>query len=116
MPPQGPREGLGLVIGLIGVCVFAGTLPFTRIAVEHLSPGFITAGRASMAGLLAGTTLLALRKPWPARAAIRKLALAALCLVGGFGVVDLAQLGSPFQHRARRAVQERLSPFWCRLL
>jgi drug/metabolite transporter (DMT)-like permease len=99
MPPQGPREGLGLVLGLIGVCVFAGTLPFTRIAVEHLSPGFITAGRASMAGLLAGTTLLALRKPWPARAAIRKLALAALCLVGGFPIFTaLAMQSVPASH------------------
>ena len=99
MPPQGPREGLGLVLGLIGVCVFAGTLPFTRIAVEHLSPGFITAGRASMAGLLAGTTLLALRKPWPARAAIRQLALAALCLVGGFPIFTaLAMQSVPASH------------------
>src|SRR5215211_5767359 len=39
------RENLGLVLGFVGVCIFAGTLPFTHIAVEHLSPLFVTAGR-----------------------------------------------------------------------
>ena len=47
------RENLGLLLGFVGVCMFAGTLPFTHIAVEHLSPLFVTAGRAALAGLLA---------------------------------------------------------------
>ena len=57
------RENLGLLLGFVGVCIFAGTLPFTHIAVEHLSPLFVTAGRAALAGLLALATLLILRKP-----------------------------------------------------
>jgi drug/metabolite transporter (DMT)-like permease len=61
------RENLGLVLGFVGVCIFAGTLPFTHIAVEHLSPLFVTAGRAALAGLLALATLLVLRRPWPSR-------------------------------------------------
>jgi drug/metabolite transporter (DMT)-like permease len=44
------RETLGLLIGFVGVCIFAGTLPFTRIAVEELDPWFVTAGRASLSG------------------------------------------------------------------
>ena len=47
------HDALGLLLGFVGVCVFAGTLPFTHIAVEHLSPLFVTTGRAALAGLLA---------------------------------------------------------------
>ena len=84
--PRAPlsRETLGLLLGFLGVCIFAGTLPFTRIAVESLSPGFIAAGRAALAGVLAGTTLLVLRRAWPGRADLLKFALGGLCLVGGF--------------------------------
>ena len=59
------RETLGLLLGFVGVCIFAGTLPFTHIAVEHLSPLFVTTGRAALAGVLALATLLVLKRPWP---------------------------------------------------
>lgn len=43
-PPSGSkrvsRETLGILIGFVGVAIFAGTLPFTRIAVETLDPWF----------------------------------------------------------------------------
>jgi len=93
------RETLGLLLGFVGVCIFAGTLPFTHIAVEHLSPLFVTAGRAALAGLLALSTLLALRKPWPTRRQAGTLALVALCLVGGFpGFTALAMQSVPASH------------------
>ncbi|NBJ11891.1 DMT family transporter [Microvirga arsenatis] len=93
------RETLGLLLGFVGVCIFAGTLPFTHIAVEHLSPLFVTAGRAALAGLLALSTLLALRKPWPSRRQAGTLALVALCLVGGFpGFTALAMQSVPASH------------------
>ena len=47
------RETIGLGLGFVGMTVFGGTLPFTRLAVEGLSPGFVTAGRAALAGILA---------------------------------------------------------------
>ena len=78
------RETLGLVLGFVGVCVFAGTLPFPHIAVESLDPLFVTAGRAALAGVLALATLLLLRRPWPSRRKAGTLGLVALCLVGGF--------------------------------
>jgi drug/metabolite transporter (DMT)-like permease len=93
------RENLGLVLGFVGVCIFAGTLPFTHIAVEHLSPLFVTAGRAALAGLLALATLLVLRTPWPSRRQVGAMALAALCLVGGFpGFTALAMQRVPASH------------------
>ena len=93
------RETLGLLLGFVGVCIFAGTLPFTHIAVEHLSPLFVTAGRAALAGLLALATLLILRKPWPSLRQAGAMALAALCLVGGFpGFTALAMQSVPASH------------------
>ena len=99
--PRAPlsRETLGLLLGFLGVCIFAGTLPFTRIAVESLSPGFIAAGRAALAGVLAGTTLLVLRRAWPGRADLLKSALGGLCLVGGFPLFTaLAMQSVPAGH------------------
>jgi drug/metabolite transporter (DMT)-like permease len=79
--------------------MFAGTLPFTRIAVEALSPGFIAAGRAALAGVLAGTTLLVLRRAWPGRGDLLKFALGGLCLVGGFPLFTaLAMQSVPAGH------------------
>lgn len=78
------RETLGFLLGLLGVCVFAGTLPFTRLAVETLDPWFVTAARAALSGLLAGATLLVLRRRPPDRETLKTLAVVALCLVAGF--------------------------------
>ncbi len=93
------RETLGFVLGFVGVCVFAGTLPFTRLAVEALDPWFVTAGRAALSGLLAGATLLVLRRRVPDGATLRTLALAALCLVLGFpGFIALAMTSVNASH------------------
>ena len=93
------HETLGLLLGFVGVCIFAGTLPFTHLAVEHLSPHFVTTGRAALAGLLALTSLLALRRPWPTRRQAGLLALTALCLSGGFpGFTALAMQTVPASH------------------
>ena len=93
------RETLGLLLGFVGVCIFAGTLPFTHIAVEHLSPLFVTAGRAALAGLLALATLLLLRRRWPSQRQAGTLALVALCLVAGFpGFTALAMQSVPASH------------------
>ena len=93
------RQTLGLLLGFVGVCIFAGTLPFTHIAVEHLSPLFVTAGRAAVAGLLALATLLLLRKRWPSLRQAGTLSLVALCLVAGFpGFTALAMQSVPASH------------------
>ena len=64
------KETLGLLLGLVGVTVFAITLPMTRMATGTadaplLSPWFVTFGRAVLAGGLSITVLLLTRSPWP---------------------------------------------------
>ena len=63
-------EPLGIWLGVIGVTVFALTLPMTRLATgtqaaPQLSPWFVTVGRAALAGLLSAVFLLATRSPLP---------------------------------------------------
>ncbi len=79
----------GLAFGFLGITIFAMTLPMTRLAVgdasaPQLSPAFVTAGRAALAGLLSVAYLLALRAPWPARRHLPALAISALGTVLGF--------------------------------
>jgi drug/metabolite transporter (DMT)-like permease len=57
------KEKEALFWGLLGVTLFAATLPFTRIAVgsvqdPQLSPWFVTFGRAAVAGVLSVMYLL----------------------------------------------------------
>lgn len=85
-PPASPpapagqgREVAGLWWGALGVVIFAMTLPMTRLAVgpadaPQLSPLFVAAGRAAVAGLLSIAYLVLVRAPrlgrrhWPALA------------------------------------------------
>ncbi len=79
----------GFALGVLGVVIFAMTLPMTRLAVgpaadPQLSPAFVTAGRAALAGVLSVLYLLAVRAPWPARRHWPWLAVSALGTVLGF--------------------------------
>ena len=63
-------ETQGLWLGLLGVVIFALTLPMTRLATgtvdaPQLSPWFVTWGRAALAGLLSIAYLLITRAPRP---------------------------------------------------
>lgn len=80
------RRGLwlGLALGFVGVVIFGGTLPFTRLAVAGLDPWFVTAGRAALAGLLALAVLAATRRRLPPPGVLGRIALASLALVGAF--------------------------------
>jgi drug/metabolite transporter (DMT)-like permease len=80
------QETIGLFLGFIGVVIFGGTLPFTRIAVAALDPWFVTAGRAALAGVLAGALLLVLRRRIPHGPAMIRLVIVSICLVGGFPI------------------------------
>ena len=70
----------GWVSGLIGVAIFAGSLPATRVAVTQLDPFFLTCARAAIAGLLGLALLRLLRQPRPVPAQLPSLALTALAL------------------------------------
>src|SRR6202165_4974616 len=52
------RENLGLPLAFVGVVLFGGTLPATRLAVESLDPWFVTFARAAIAGPAALASLL----------------------------------------------------------
>lgn len=81
------RETAGILIGLVGVIIFGGTLPATRIALGAFSPAFITFGRAALAASLAAAVLLAMRRRFPREDAMG-LAFAALMLVVGFPLLS----------------------------
>ena len=79
----------GLLLGLLGVAIFAMTFPMTRLAVgdvarPQLSPEFVTAARAALAGLLSLAYLHLVGASRPARAHLKLLALCALGTVVGF--------------------------------
>lgn len=77
------RETLGLWLGVLGVAIFAVTLPMTRLATgtalePQLSPWFVTFGRAVLAAGLSAVVLLATRAAWPTPAQRKPLAMALL--------------------------------------
>jgi drug/metabolite transporter (DMT)-like permease len=94
-----PREKLGLLLGVAGVLLFGGTLPATRVAVATFDPLFLTAARASIAGICGLLLLLILRRPWPTPVLWRELALAGLCTIVGFPIfMALAMAHVPASH------------------
>jgi drug/metabolite transporter (DMT)-like permease len=78
-----PRETLGMWLGVLGVAIFAVTLPMTRLATgtaeaPQLSPWFVTFGRAALAGALSVVFLLATRSRLPTPAQRKSLGMALL--------------------------------------
>ncbi len=91
-------ETLGMALGFLGVAIFAATLPLTRLALTSFGPGFLSVGRAAIAGMVAIPYLFARGRPipWDKAAAI---GLAALCLVAGVpGFSSLAMRTVPAAH------------------
>jgi drug/metabolite transporter (DMT)-like permease len=79
----------GLLLGLLGVTIFALTLPMTRLAVgtvdaPQMSGVFVALGRAVVAALLSIAFLIATRAPWPRREDLLPLAITAGGVVFGF--------------------------------
>lgn len=82
----------GWVNGFIGVVIFSGSLPATRIAVLDLDPVFVTVARASIAGLLALLCLVAFKEKRPERSHIFPLAIVSLGVVIGFPLLSALAL------------------------
>lgn len=80
MSSPASRERLGLLLGFIGMVIFGGTLPATRIAVAEIDPIALTALRTAIAGVCSLALLLVLRRPLPPRALWRQLVIAMLCV------------------------------------
>lgn len=91
----------GVGWGLVGVVAFSFTLPFTRVAVESLSPLFIGSARAVVAAALAVVALSVTRQSWPSRRQWARLAVVAAGVVVGFPVLTSFALTSvPASHAA----------------
>jgi drug/metabolite transporter (DMT)-like permease len=94
------RENAGLAIGLLGVVIFGGTLPATRVALGAFDPLFITFGRAALASAAAAAILILLRRRFP-RGDLGALLLAGVLLVFAFPLLSsLAMQTVPAAHGA----------------
>ena len=70
--------------GLVGVIIFSGSLPATRIAVMDMNPWFLTGSRAVIAGVIAVILLKYLKVNRPDRQDRIGLVYVALGVVIGF--------------------------------
>lgn len=83
-------EGWGS--GLLGVIIFSGSLPATRVAVADFSPMFLTSARAVIAALLASALLILLGQTRPERNDLLSLGIVALGVVIGFPLLTALAL------------------------
>ena len=74
------RARLGLLLGFVGMVIFGGTLPATRIAVSQIDPIALTSLRTVIAGLCSLVLLIVLRRKLPPRALWPQLVTAMLCV------------------------------------
>lgn len=82
----------GWISGAIGVVIFSGSLPATRVAVGGFDPVFLTGARATIAGLLGLGLLLAFGEKRPAPRDLLALAAVALGVVVGFPLLTALAL------------------------
>ncbi|MCP8999100.1 DMT family transporter [Pseudarthrobacter sp. RMG13] len=102
LPPVIPsRQPTGLWWGLAGVAAFSFTVPFTKVAVESLSPLFIGSGRAVVAAILATFALALTRQRFPRGTQWVRLAVVAGGIVVGFPLLtSFALTTTPASHGA----------------
>ncbi|WP_420101178.1 DMT family transporter [Bosea sp. (in: a-proteobacteria)] len=86
------RSGRGWVSGFIGVVIFSGSLPATRLGVAGFSPLFLTSARAVIAALLGVACLALLRQRRPERQDLIPLAIVSLGVVIGFPLLTALAL------------------------
>ncbi|UVK36289.1 DMT family transporter [Mesorhizobium sp. AR10] len=82
----------GWINGFLGVLIFSGSLPATRVAVAAFDPVFLTAARAGIAGVLALGLLLAFREKRPGPGDVVSLIVVALGVVVGFPLLTALAL------------------------
>jgi drug/metabolite transporter (DMT)-like permease len=86
------KKARGFVNGFIGVAIFSGSLPATRLAVMDLNPFFLSFARASIAGCLALVLLLIFRESRPSKKQGLALITVALGVVVGFPLLTALAL------------------------
>jgi len=82
----------GWINGFIGVVIFSGSLPATRLAVLEFDPVFLTMARATIAALLGLSLLWLFKEKRPARSQLLPLAIVALGVVIGFPLLTALAL------------------------
>jgi len=82
----------GWVNGFLGVLIFSGSLPATKVAILDFSPVFLTVARATIAGVLGLVILLVFKEKRPSRAHIIPLAIVSLGVVVGYPLLSALAL------------------------
>lgn len=82
----------GWINGFIGVVIFSGSLPATRLAVMEFDPVFLTVIRATLAALLAVVLLWVFKEKRPTRQQWLPLAIVSLGVVIGFPLLTALAL------------------------
>lgn len=82
----------GWLNGVLGVVIFSGSLPATRIAVLDMDPFFLTFLRASIAGILAMMLIFGFREKRPQAAHLLPLILVSLGVIVGFPLLTAMAL------------------------
>jgi drug/metabolite transporter (DMT)-like permease len=82
----------GWINGFLGMLIFSGSLPATRLAVMDFDPLFLTVARAAIAGGLALGLLLLFRERRPERGDLASLLVVALGVVVGFPLLTALAL------------------------
>jgi len=82
----------GWINGFIGVVLFSGGLPATKLAVMEMSPIFVTIVRAAIAGILAFIVLWIGKEKRPVKEQLVPLALVSLGCVVGFPLLSALAL------------------------
>lgn len=90
--PAVGHSAQGWMNGFLGMMIFSGSLPATRVAVLELDPLFLTAIRAAIAALLALCALRITRQARPTRADLPPLLFVALGVVIGFPLLTALAL------------------------
>jgi drug/metabolite transporter (DMT)-like permease len=78
------KSSTGWINGFVGMLIFSGSLPATRIAETAFDPVFLTVTRAFIAASLAVVLLIAFRQTRPARGDLVSLAIVSAGVVVGF--------------------------------
>ncbi|MBA8880843.1 DMT family transporter [Phyllobacterium myrsinacearum] len=82
----------GWINGFVGMLIFSGSLPATRVAVSDFDPVFLTVARASIAALLGLAMLLVFREKRPAKTDLMSLFIVAMGVVVGFPLLTALAL------------------------
>jgi drug/metabolite transporter (DMT)-like permease len=86
------KAASGWLNGFIGVLIFSGSLPATRVAVLQFDPVFLTLARATIAGVLAFCVLVLFKQKRPAKQQLLPLVIVAMGVVVGFPLLTALAL------------------------